>query len=148
MLWEPQRRDDVPKLSNHMTDLSDSLQRMTFAQLVLLLGFLTAYVLALGGMLGNGGRRNAGVVAAGCAAGFSAFTDPWEHGALLMVFVVAGLGLFVMFAWLLARMAAPRQAQPSQWSAPTTMMVDTLPPEQPHAESSGVPTSGAAGAMR
>lgn len=148
VLWEPQRRDDVPKLRNDMTDLSDSLQRMTFMQLVLLFGFLTAYVLALGAMLSSAGRRHAGVVAFGCAVGFTAFTDPWVHGALLMVFVVAGLGLFVVLAWLLARLSSPRQAQVSQWSAPTTLMVDTLPPVLSQSESPGVPTNGTVSAMR
>ena len=43
------------------------------------------------------------------AVAFAALTDPWVHGALLVAFVVAGLGLFVMLSWLLARLlgAAP-----------------------------------------
>ena len=40
------------------------------------------------------------------------------HGALLAVFLVAGLGLFVMLSWLLAWMLGPRQA-PSALAAET-----------------------------
>ena len=34
------------------------------------------------------------------------------HGALLVAFVVAGLGVFVAFSWLLARLLGPRTSQP------------------------------------
>lgn len=93
-----------------MSELDSSLQRMNFAQLLLLFGFLTSYVLALGGLLDLPARRRAALLATLFAVAFTALTDPWVHGALLMVFVVAGLGLFVMLTWLFARLLVPRQA--------------------------------------
>jgi hypothetical protein len=91
-----------------MSELGDSLERMSFMQLVLLFGFVTTYVLALGGMFGPVMRRRAALLALLQTAAFVALTDPWVHGALLVVFVVAGLGLFVMLSWLLARFFGPR----------------------------------------
>lgn len=96
-----------------MTDLNDSLQRMGFMQLALLFSFLATYVLAIGGMLHGRARLRSAALAAASAVGFAGFTDPWVHGALLMVFVVAGLGLFAALTWLLAHVVAPAQATPS-----------------------------------
>ena len=62
----------------------------------------------LGGLFGPTLRLRAAALALLQAVAFAALTDPWVHGALLMVFVVAGLGLFVMLSWLLARLLAPR----------------------------------------
>jgi hypothetical protein len=95
-----------------MNELGDSLERMSFMQLLLLFAFVTSYVLALGGLLGKPARLRAALLALLLAAAFSALTDPWVHGALLTAFVVAGLGLFVVFSWLLAWMLGPRQAPP------------------------------------
>jgi len=93
-----------------MAELGDSLERMTFVQLLLLFAFLTSYVLTLGGMLSVRSRQRTALLALVLAVAFSALTDPWVHGALLMVFVIAGLGLFVMLTWLLARLLAPTVA--------------------------------------
>jgi hypothetical protein len=62
------------------------------------------------------------------AVAFAALTDPWVHGALLVVFVVAGLGLFVMLSWLLARLLAPR-ALPLP--ADSQAEAASAPPSQP-----------------
>jgi hypothetical protein len=91
-----------------MAELGDSLERMSFMQLLLLFGFVASYVLALGGMFGARSRLRAALLALALAVAFTALTDPWVHGALLMVFVIAGLGLFVLLTWLLARLLAPR----------------------------------------
>ncbi len=124
-----------------MTDLNDSLQRMGFMQLVMLFGFLTTYVLALGGLLRGRARVHCACLAATCAVGFAGLTDPWVHGALLMVFVVAGLGLFVLVAWLLARTVAP--AQPHAVAA--TPAVQSGPGA---AQPAAVGVSAAAGELR
>jgi hypothetical protein len=111
-----------------MAELGHSLERMTFMQLLLLFGFLTCYVLALGRMLGVRKRQRAALVALASAVAFTTLTDPWVHGALLVVFVVAGLGLFVMLAWLLARWLGPR-LEPIE-TAPETVtetVTETLP---------------------
>lgn len=131
-----------------MTDLSDSLQRMTFTQLALAFGFLTSYVLALGGMLSSAWRRHAGVLALVCAVGFAACTDPWVHGALLMVFVVAGLGLFVMLSWLLARLFSPAQAPATPQLVTASETLPTLPSAPHQAEASGVRPQGTVSVMR
>jgi hypothetical protein len=115
-----------------MTELGDSLERMSFMQLLLLFGFVTCYVVALGGLFGSTVRLRAAALALLQAVGFAVLTDPWVHGALLVVFVVAGLGLFVMLSWLLARLLAPRQLPPpvvaQAESAPDST---TQPPTQP-----------------
>lgn len=91
-----------------MTELGGSLEQMDFVQLVLLFGFVGAYVLALGAMLGARWRARSGLTAALLAAAFVTRTDPWVHGMLLVAFVVAGIGLFVLATWMLARLVAPR----------------------------------------
>jgi len=93
-----------------MTELGDSLERMNFMQLLLLFVFVTSYVLAIGALVGGRARMRFALLALAAAAGFAAMTDPWVHGALLVAFVVAALGGFVMLTWLLARWLAPRQA--------------------------------------
>jgi hypothetical protein len=115
-----------------MTELGDSLERMSFMQLLLLFGFVTSYVLALGGLFGTTVRLRAAALALVQAVAFAALTDPWVHGALLVVFVVAGLGLFVMLSWLLARLLAPRPLQlPPDSQAEAASDSSTTPPSQP-----------------
>jgi hypothetical protein len=131
-----------------MTDLGDSLERMTVMQLALLFTFLTSYVLALGRMLGSVWRRRAAVLALVSAVGFAAFTDPWVHGALLMVFVVAGLGLFVTLAWLLARLLSPARPSQAQQVAQPTAAVE-MPASAPYqGEAPAANPQGTVGAMR
>lgn len=112
-----------------MNELGDSLERMSFMQLLLLFVFVTSYVLALGNLLGAVARRRAALLALLSAAGFAALTDPWVHGALLVAFVVAGLGLFVVLSWLLARMLGPRQRPGDEEAA----MDGETSPSQPQA---------------
>jgi len=117
----------------------------------LMFGFLTSYVLALGGMLSSTWRRRSAVLALACAVGFAACTDPWVHGALLMVFVVAGLGLFVMLSWLLARVFSPARVPVSPEPVQPVATTETLsvPPSTLHqAEAPGVRPQGTVGAMR
>lgn len=116
-----------------MTELGNSLERMSFMQLLLLFGFVTCYVLSLGGMFGATLRLRAAGLALVLAIAFAALTDPWVHGALLVIFVVAGLGLFVMLSWLLARLFGPRP-EPAPVDAQAELTTDsvadatTLPP--------------------
>jgi hypothetical protein len=116
-----------------MTELGDSLERMSFMQLLLLFGFVTCYVLAIGGLFGATVRLRAAALALVQAVAFTTLTTPWVHGALLVVFVVAGLGLFVMLSWLLARLLAPA-ALPLAADSQVEPSVDTgsAPPSQPH----------------
>jgi len=123
-----------------MTELSDSLERMSFMQLLLLFGFVTGYVVALGGLFGSTVRLRAAALALLQAVGFTLLTDPWVHGALLVAFVVAGLGLFVMLSWLLARLLAPGQMPlPPVGQDELAPETATQPPLQPprHADALG-----------
>jgi hypothetical protein len=120
-----------------MSELGDSLERMSFMQLALLFGFVTSYVLAIGGLFGPVNRRRAALLALLQAAAFAALTDPWVHGALLVAFVVAGLGLFVLLSWLLARLFSPRPEPaplPPDTMAEGVAEAGTPVPSQPLAE--------------
>jgi hypothetical protein len=118
-----------------MSELGESLERMSFVQLLLLLAFVAAYVLALGAMLGSRWRRRAAAAALLLAVGFAASIDPWVHGALLAVFVVAGLGLFVGASWLLARLLAPREPAPTTAGEAAPLPAGTLPNAEPPVDS-------------
>jgi hypothetical protein len=113
-----------------MTELGDSLERMTFMQLLLLFGLVTSYVVALGGMLSVRLRKRAALLALLLAVAFTALTDPWVHGALLMAFVIAGLGLFVLLSWLLARLLGPREL-PVEVEAEPALPLPSQPDLQP-----------------
>ena len=123
-----------------MSELGDSLERMSFMQLLLLFGFVTCYVVAIGGLFGGTVRLRAAGLALLQAAAFTALTDPWVHGALFVAFAVAGLGLFVIVSWLLARTLAPRQAMDvadasaeasAQTQADSRAFESSVPPSQP-----------------
>jgi hypothetical protein len=85
-----------------MGDLSITLNDMGFVQLVLAFAFLISYALAIGGMFGALGRRRAAAAAFAAAIAFAAMTTPWVNGALLVVFAIAGVGLFITLAWALS----------------------------------------------
>lgn len=84
-----------------MDDILLTLNNLSLVQMVLAWLFVASYALALGGMLGPKGSLRAGLVAALAAVLFSAFSLDWVHGALLVLFAVAGMGLFVAASWLL-----------------------------------------------
>ena len=107
-----------------MNELGHSLERMSFMQLLLLFGFVTSYMVSVGGLFGAGVRLRAAAAALAQAVAFVALTEPWVHGALLVAFVVGALGVFVMLSWLLARMFGPR-ALPLP--APDSEAVDSSP---------------------
>jgi hypothetical protein len=85
-----------------MDGILTTLNHLSLAQMVLAWLFVACYALALGGMLGARGSLRAAVVALGAAMLFSALSDDWVHGALLVLFAVAGMGLFVASSWALA----------------------------------------------
>ena len=112
-----------------MSELQDTLRNMGFVQLLLAFVFLTGYALALSSLTGALGRKRAGIVALLAAFAFVATTQPWVHGVLLMVFAVAGLGLFMGTAWLLSRLfglAAGRQRQPETAAEPAGQLDSPL----------------------
>jgi hypothetical protein len=85
-----------------MGDLSITLNDMGFVQLVLAFAFLISYALAIGGMFGPLGRRRAALAAFAAAVAFAAVTKPWVNGALLVVFAIAGVGLFITLVWAMS----------------------------------------------
>lgn len=84
-----------------MDEIVHTLNNLGFAQMGLAWLFVGCYALALGGMLGAKGSLRAGLVAAVAAVAFSALSANWVHGALLVLFAIAGMGLFVATSWVL-----------------------------------------------
>lgn len=89
-----------------MDDITASLNKLSLLQMICAWTFVACYALALGGMLEARGSRRAAGLAALAAVLFCAFGENWVHGALLVMFAVAGMGIFVAAAWALARGAA------------------------------------------
>jgi hypothetical protein len=89
-------------------ELRHTLQTMGFVQMLLVLLFLGAYVMALSGLTGPVGRQRAGAMALGAAVGFAAVTPAWATGAMLMVLAIGGVGLFVAGVLALDRFSASR----------------------------------------
>ena len=84
-----------------MDNILLTLNHLSLVQMVLAWLFVASYALALGGMLGSKGSLRAGLVAALAAVLFSALSVDWVHGALLVLFAIGGMGLFVAASWLL-----------------------------------------------
>jgi hypothetical protein len=64
------------------------------------------------------------MLALALAAGFVALSEPWVHGALLVAFAVAAIGVFAGASWLLARLVTRRAAP-----APSPPLADDGSPE-------------------
>lgn len=88
-----------------MDDITSSLDTLGLAQMLLGWAFLACYALAIGGMLGTRGRRNAAGLAVLVAVLFCSGVENWVHGALLVMFAVGGMGVFTVVAWALAQAA-------------------------------------------
>ena len=88
-----------------MDDLGHTLNAMDSTRLLLVLLFVAAYCSAIGRLASDGMRRFSLGAAALSGLAFVALTNPWVHGALLVVFVVVGVGGFVALAWALSAAA-------------------------------------------
>lgn len=84
-----------------ISEINNSLQAMGLVQYLLVLLFLMSYPLALTEFAGPRGRSYAVVIAIVAAAAFVSFTDPWEHGVLLVAVAVLAMGAFGGTVWLL-----------------------------------------------
>lgn len=98
-----------------MGELNKTLLQLTLAQYLLAVVFLLGYGIALGSMFGRASRLRALLLALLAAAGFAALTQPWEHGVLLILCAIGGVGLFIAVAWVFSvvtasarRVAVPR----------------------------------------
>jgi hypothetical protein len=87
-------------------DLRVSLDAIGFEQQACLFAFLTSYPLAIGRLLDARGRRCAAGAATSAMLAFTFMTTPWINGALLVVFFVGGMGVFIATVWALDQ--APR----------------------------------------
>jgi hypothetical protein len=83
-----------------------TLKNLSLAQMVLAWLFVACYALALGGMLSTKGRWCAVGAAVVSSVSFAALSDDWVHGALLMLFAVGGMALFVITSWVLTYTSA------------------------------------------
>lgn len=92
-----------------ISELSNSLHTMGLEQHLFAFAFLGSYLLALGQWFGTKGRLRAALAAVVAAIGFAAMADPWIHGAMLMLVVVAGIGVHIGAVWVLSRLLAPQQ---------------------------------------
>ncbi|MGY4827678.1 hypothetical protein ACVNIS_03770 [Sphaerotilaceae bacterium SBD11-9] len=110
-----------------MEGILSTLRHLSFTQMICAWLFVGCYALAVGGMLGGTGSLRSGVVAAVSGALFAAFSDEWVHGALLILFAVAGMGLFVAVAWLLARGSAWLIAQGAVQPRPQPILLQQQP---------------------
>ena len=91
-----------------MGDVVQVLRMMGSEQLFLALVFLASYSLALGEFATAWARVVAAATACAAAAGFAAFSHPWEAGVVLLGFAFVGVALFTGIAWMLW-MATPRE---------------------------------------
>jgi len=85
-----------------LSDIEHSLDTLDFARLLLAFFFLSSYALALSRLASARTRGVVALASLAAAAGFVATTSPWEIGALLVAFAVAGMGLFIAAVWLLS----------------------------------------------
>ena len=114
-------------------ELQQSMQTMGFAQLVCAFAALIGHSLAQSRLVESRLRLFALALALGGAAGFVATTRPWEHGAILLVFGLALLGLLTGLVWALSlalRLATNRPAAAAD-SALSTIPGDTSPRPRP-----------------
>ncbi|MGZ8259812.1 MAG: hypothetical protein ACXWUL_04595 [Caldimonas sp.] len=96
-----------------MGNVAQVLRTMGPEQLFLALVFLACYSLAIGEFAGARARLAAIATAVCAAAGFAAFSSPWEAGVVLLGFGFVGVAVFSALAWALwAAMSAggPRTA--------------------------------------
>lgn len=93
-----------------MSELNHTLDQLGWFQMLLALGFVASYAMALTPFAGSPGQGRSAVAAMLCAAGFTALTHPWVHGVLLVLMAVAGMAVFIGVAWALSQLAAPRGA--------------------------------------
>jgi hypothetical protein len=96
-----------------MREVVQVLGAMGSEQLFLALVFLIAYSLAIGEFATARARLIAIGTAFVAAAGFAAFSSPWEAGVMLLGFAFVGLALFSAATWVLWQAMAAREPRAS-----------------------------------
>lgn len=84
----------------------DNLKAISLLQLLLAFLACIGYAVAQGGLLGSRGRQRAGLMALVAAAAFTLLASDWMAATMLVIFAVAGMGVFVALAWVLSRWVA------------------------------------------
>lgn len=97
-----------------MREVVQVLRAMGSEQLLLALVFLGAYALALGEFATARARLIAIGTAFCAAAGFAAFSSPWEAGVVLLGFAFVGLAVFSAASWALWQAMAARELRASR----------------------------------
>lgn len=109
MLTSNERGDDV----NLIAALDDQPPGLLSAQLLTMGVFLTAYLVAVTGLLGTRGRLRAAAVALLAGIGLGFLFTPWTLGALFVAGSVGAIGLFIGLSWLLSRALGVHDHAPS-----------------------------------
>lgn len=99
----------LPRTLRAMDDIRQTLDAMDSTRLLLALLFVAGYASAIGHLASERGRLWCTALAALSGLAFVGLTDPWVHGALLVVFGVVGVGGFIVLAWALSAWAARAQ---------------------------------------
>lgn len=92
-----------------MREVVQVLRTMGPEQLFLALVFLASYSLAIGEFATARARVVAIATALCTAAGFAAFSRPWEAGVMLLGFAFVGVAAFSGAAWMLWSAALARE---------------------------------------
>lgn len=100
-----------------MNELNKTLDQLTLEQYLLALVFLLSYGAALGSMFGAAGRLRACLLALPAAAGFVALTQPWEHGVLLVLCAIGGIGLFIASSYAFSALTVSKRWSSSPQTA-------------------------------
>jgi hypothetical protein len=109
------------------SELHLTLRSMGFMQLLIAIVFLGAYSVACSTLFGGRGRTRAAGVALLTAVAFTALTQPWVHGALMVAGAIAGLGMFSAIGWLLSAVLHQSRAGTAMPDEPVSD--DALQPE-------------------
>ncbi len=120
-----------------MREVVEILNTMGPEQLFLALVFLASYALALGEFATARGRLWAVGTGMVAAAGFAAFSHPWEGGVVLIGFASVGMALFTAAVWALSLVTtsrapgaadqAPATNLPRTRAAPSSRSVNIAP---------------------
>lgn len=94
------------------SELNTSLRSMGFVQLLAAIVFLAAYTVACSALFDTRGRLRASGLAVLAGVVFTAFTQPWVHGVLLLAGCVGGVGLFSLAVWSMSSALSLRQTKP------------------------------------
>lgn len=98
---------------NVFAALDDQPPALLSVQLLTMGVFLTAYLVAVTGLLGARGRLRAAAVAVLAGIGLGFLFTPWTLGALFVAGSVGAIGLFIGLSWTLSRALGVHDHAPS-----------------------------------